>query len=183
MNDIVLKIALVLTMIILEMAVQAIFLILGFEIMIRPDFLLVLVVYFGFNYGSMTAQVSGFIGGAFQDVAANILGPHMLTLVIIGYIAGQLRRRLYIDNPLAVLSLIAGAVTLKVVILMVIYFFSTSTVEADQSLWDTYGSLLISGVLTLILGPPIFLLLRRLNKELHRSAINDVILLISVLQI
>jgi rod shape-determining protein MreD len=65
-----------------------------------PQLVLIVVIYFAIVDGEERAMLTGLLGGLFQEVATDeALGHRVLCLVILGYIAGTMSRRLITDNP------------------------------------------------------------------------------------
>lgn len=77
---------------------------------VLPDLVLLLVVYFAVTHGEERAMFTGFLGGIFQDVAADTgLGHHVLCLVVTGFVVGRVSRRLVVDHPAVKAGLVLGA--------------------------------------------------------------------------
>jgi rod shape-determining protein MreD len=77
---------------------------------VLPDLPLLLVAYFAFQEGEERAMFTGVIGGLIQDVASNAsLGHNVLALVVVGYIAGRLSKRLLTEHPAVKVALVFGA--------------------------------------------------------------------------
>jgi len=67
---------------------------------VKPDLVLLLVVYFALVDGEERAMLTGLIGGLYQDVASDaVLGHHVLCHVVVGYVVGRLSTRLITDHP------------------------------------------------------------------------------------
>lgn len=67
---------------------------------VRPDTVLLLTIYFALHYGEEWAMYTGLIGGLYQDTVGNqVLGHHVLCLVIVGFAVGRLSNRLITDHP------------------------------------------------------------------------------------
>ncbi len=65
-----------------------------------PQLVLILVVYFAITDGEERAMFTGLLGGLFQEVATDdVLGHRVLCLVVVGYVAGTMSRRLITENP------------------------------------------------------------------------------------
>ena len=65
-----------------------------------PDLVLIAVVYFAVAEGDERAMFTGLVGGVYLDVAsAEILGHHVLGLVIAGFMASRVSTRLITEHP------------------------------------------------------------------------------------
>lgn len=70
---------------------------------IKPDLVMVLVVFYGFLYGPREGAFWGFAGGFFLDAAAgSYFGLNALVHLVAGYLAGVVQAALYKDNPFVV---------------------------------------------------------------------------------
>lgn len=68
---------------------------------IRPDFILILVVFVSSRYGRMTGILIGFAAGLSQDVTGtlSLLGANALPKSIVGYTVGTLNGNLTVWTP------------------------------------------------------------------------------------
>jgi len=67
---------------------------------VKPDLILLLVVYFAIAFGEERAMYTGVIGGLFQDVAnTTTIGHNVLCHVIVAYVTGRIANRLVTENP------------------------------------------------------------------------------------
>ena len=64
---------------------------------IKPDFILVLTVYFAVRFGSNTGQLTGFFGGLLNEAASfsSLFGLNIFYKTIVGFVAGRLQRRIF----------------------------------------------------------------------------------------
>ncbi|MDH5719480.1 MAG: rod shape-determining protein MreD [Spirochaetia bacterium] len=92
---------------------------------IKPDFLLILTVFFGIFRGDFTGLWIGFFGGLLQDMniggldvyeggkAQYFLGIHALPKTIIGYITGKLAKGINKDSNFIIFIIILSLSLLK----------------------------------------------------------------------
>lgn len=67
---------------------------------VAPDLTLLLVVYFAFHDGEERAMLSGLLGGLYLDVVGDFgLGHHVLSLAVVGYVAGKVSTRFITEHP------------------------------------------------------------------------------------
>ena len=78
---------------------------------IRPDFVLIILVYLSARYGRMTGILAGFSMGLLQDAtgAVSVLGINALSKSVVGYVAGTLNGNLSIWTPRVVNLYIYGS--------------------------------------------------------------------------
>lgn len=89
---------------------------------IKPDFILMLTVFFALNRGSLAGLWVGFIGGLLQDinlggvsdplkdVTVYYIGTHALPKTLVGYFTGRLSKEIHRDSILVIffVNLMAG---------------------------------------------------------------------------
>lgn len=89
---------------------------------IRPDFILVLVVFVSSRYGRMAGILLGFTAGLSQDVtgALSLLGANALPKSIVGYTVGTLNGNLTVWTPRVINLYIYGGLLGHAIIYQVI---------------------------------------------------------------
>jgi len=122
-----------------------------------PQLVLVLVVYFAMNDSTERAMFTGVLGGLFQEVAADeVLGHRILCLVVVGFVAGTLSRRLIIENPAVKAGAIIAASFIHGVLYLLIDYIQwpgSSNVHAQLA------ALFPQACYTALVAPGIFLAL------------------------
>ncbi len=74
---------------------------------VKPDLVLVFVVFNAFLKGSRNGAVVGFLGGLMEDLAVgSYIGMNALALMAAGYLVGLAESKLYKDSPLIVMVLV-----------------------------------------------------------------------------
>lgn len=69
---------------------------------VRPDLVLIIVVYLGFVRGPEVGTASGFVFGLFEDVySGGLPGANALIKTILGFTCGLLGKRLYTQSLLS----------------------------------------------------------------------------------
>ena len=132
-----------------------------------PNLVLVLVVYFSITEGAERGMYTGFIGGIFQDVAANTgVGHHVICLVIIGYIVGRMAARLTTDNPYVKTMTVLFATIVHEILYVVIEYIQKVDIEAMYTM--SYG-IMPSAFYTACVTPIIFYILLRIRGDNHHG--------------
>jgi rod shape-determining protein MreD len=73
----------------------------------RPDFVLILIIVWGYRYGVITAMLAGFVLGIFQDsLSTELIGLSSLANSVTGFIAGQMRAMKIQENTAIMISLL-----------------------------------------------------------------------------
>lgn len=137
---------------------------------VLPDLTLLLVVYFALQAGEERAMFTGVLGGLMKDVAGNArLGHNVLALVIVGYLAGRLSKRLVTDHPAVKAGLVfVASLTYGVIYVCVQYVQEPSIGVTYQILTNRIPTAFYTALVT----PLVFLLLDRMfrrDEGLERS--------------
>ncbi|MGQ9823683.1 MAG: rod shape-determining protein MreD [Desulfotomaculales bacterium] len=70
---------------------------------LKPDLVVVLVIFYGFLFGQREGAFWGFVGGFLLDMATgSYFGLNVLDHLVAGYLAGVVQGALYKDNPFVV---------------------------------------------------------------------------------
>lgn len=93
---------------------------------VRPDLVLIIVVYLGLVRGPDVGSLSGFFFGLFKDAfSGTFLGGNALSKTIIGFLCGLLGKRLYTQSYLSHALCVGIATAIDVVLLSSIYGFTS----------------------------------------------------------
>ncbi|MFY9177829.1 MAG: rod shape-determining protein MreD [Caldicoprobacterales bacterium] len=121
---------------------------------VKPDSLLTLVVSFALVAGNPTGALVGFCGGLLQDLFfGNNLGLYALQYMIVGYLAGLLHGRLYVDKVFIPMLAIIPTNLLKQTVMLVYNFFSQSGMFQDRMFIQI---LIFETIYTIVLMPFVF---------------------------
>ncbi|MFH1783971.1 MAG: rod shape-determining protein MreD [bacterium] len=84
---------------------------------VKPDMLLIIVVYLGFKRGPMFGQMGGFLSGFMEDMfTGNLIGINALSKTIIGNLTGHLKGQLAFENAVTQIVMIAVATACHVLV-------------------------------------------------------------------
>ncbi|MFP4329872.1 MAG: rod shape-determining protein MreD [Spirochaetaceae bacterium] len=79
---------------------------------VKPDLLLILLVFYANSEGPLRAQTSGIVGGIVEDLMSlSPFGFHLLLRTTLAFIFGQSRNKIFLD-PLVMPALMVLAATL-----------------------------------------------------------------------
>lgn len=89
---------------------------------IRPDLLLIMMIFFAVKTETRHAVITSFIIGFAADISASAMGPYMLTFGIIGSILSQMRTVFVMKRMIyqAVVIFIIGLITLTIAELLIL---------------------------------------------------------------
>ena len=136
---------------------------------VRPDFVLILVICLGLSEEPFSGVVLAFILGCLTDVfAGSAPGFSALTKTLIFLLVHVARARLFFDESLARVGLVAIAALVEALAFVLLVKFTSGTTMPSATL----GRLVVGSVLvTTLAAPPCFVLLRRTGMVLweHRG--------------
>jgi rod shape-determining protein MreD len=134
---------------------------------VLPDLTLLLVIYFAVTDGEERAMFTGLLGGLYQDVASDTaLGHHVLCLVIVGYAAGRMARRLIADHPAVKVGLVFAASIVHGLLYLTIQYVHDP--ENTQAFY-TFGTTTLPGAFYTALCTPFFYVLSRMFHRTQES--------------
>ncbi len=91
---------------------------------IKPDLILILVVWLGLVKGSDAGCFSGFFFGLFEDASSNMtLGSNALTKTILGFFCGLSGKRLYTQSFFSHVVCVGIGSVVDIVVLLSIHGF------------------------------------------------------------
>ena len=126
---------------------------------VGPELLLIATIFFGLHFGIMRGIEIGFLSGVLKDVfSVTGLGINLFSFILIGFLAGLFRNKLFKENFGAqfILSL------LSVYVISTIYFIylhQTTATSINLKLWN---AVLAKGIYTAIIAPFLFLIFTKL---------------------
>lgn len=139
---------------------------------VQPDFLLIVVVIYGFIEGPVVGSVCGFFAGLLQDMLLmTTLGLNALSKTILGYLSGMIEQNLFSENFVMPMLAIFAATLLNesiVIALRVTLGESISPVVAGRSI--VVPAAIYNAVLAGLSYPLLARLLRRETRTESRSA-------------
>ena len=133
---------------------------------VRPDFALLLLVFFSHVLGPMEGKLMGFAGGLVKDfLSLAPFGFHAVIDTTVGHVFGFTKEKMYID-PVTLPVLLAIAATL----IKVAWSFILFALFIPEKLETVFGiSLLVEVGINALAAPFIFALLRVLRLLGRRS--------------
>ena len=106
---------------------------------IRPDFMLILVLYVSFQFGSLNGVILGFSLGVLEDLisSGSLIGLSSLTKSISGFLIGRLKGKYYIMSP--IVFHFSWFAILLLHFFIYVYFNYQSVLESNSLVfWKTY---------------------------------------------
>src|SRR6056297_72426 len=135
---------------------------------VKPDLMFIVIIYFGYSFGSFYGEVTGFIGGLLQDAVSNSpLGLMAFPKMALGLIVGMLGRSIFRENIITIFLLLFAASLVKGVITMFLaYLFHQGSLSMIS------GIIFPESFYNALLAPPLFFLFdkifeQELSREVH----------------
>ncbi|MBN1786819.1 MAG: rod shape-determining protein MreD [Sedimentisphaerales bacterium] len=93
------------------------------DMRIKPDILLILLVYFAISCDSYNAVITSFALGFAADIAGMVLGPHIISYGIIGMAIAHIRNVVLLkDTWQQALTILITGIVIQVIALILTYF-------------------------------------------------------------
>ncbi|MEW6096349.1 MAG: rod shape-determining protein MreD [bacterium] len=119
---------------------------------IKPDFLLVIIIFFAFRRSTFESGIIGFIAGILQDsLSGDILGINAFTKLIMGLIASTIKK-MYAENLISILlSIFVLTLVQSLLIFALQSIFVKSVVEIS-----TMNRILLIALYNTVIGILVF---------------------------
>lgn len=131
------------------------------EPLVYVDFVLIAVVYAALQRNAIKALLFGTICGIAVDaLSGGLLGANGFTKTLIAYIVSEIARRVYLDNLLLRIPVLAGACVISN---LVLYGVNAMLGEAPQA--PLGKTLVFSSVATLLVGTVILLVVDNISFD------------------
>lgn len=109
---------------------------------VKPDLVLVFVVFYALLYGPSEGALMGLVGGLLQDLLfGQDLGMNTLAKLVVGYVFGVLEKKIYKDNILIPMVALFFGTLLNETILYFLRFFSFLMRPTDGSVGNYFLAL------------------------------------------
>ena len=130
---------------------------------IKPDIILIAVIYFALYGGRKFGSEIGITGGLLKDIVSGLpFGLSILSFGGLGFLVGSVGSRLYKESPFTQIILTIGsAVSIS------LFYYVGSYISRRLPPFSEFFRFIIlpSGVYTALVSPAIFLMLRLMLKE------------------
>ncbi len=136
---------------------------------IKPDVLLVLLVYFAVNCNSFDAVIISFTLGFAADIAGTVMGPHFISYGIIGTAAAHIRKIILLKNTRqqAMAVFVTGILT-EMVALILTQFKAPELIKTGA--FEIFAASAYSAILWFLIKWPVETIGKWLGVGVHRFA-------------
>lgn len=125
---------------------------------IKPDFLLIIIIFFAFKHSAFESVIIGFIGGILQDSLSGVpLGTNAFTKLIIGLIASGIKK-VYPENLISMLLSI-----FVFTIIQSLLIFALQSIFVISLGISTMNRVLLIALYNTIIGLLIFRIVRKVK--------------------
>ena len=119
---------------------------------IKPDLLLILLVFFAIYTDTTDAIIASFVTGFAADIIGDTMGPQIISFVIIGTALAHIHRVIAIKKmPYQVVAIFIAALSSAVIVLLLSHFKHTAAPA------NKYIPLFITPLCSAVVGPFLFL--------------------------
>lgn len=125
----------------------------GQGIIFRPDFMLVVLLYWLLRAPYLCNIATAWVVGLLVDLATgSLLGQHALAFTLAAYIALSFQRRLVLFSTLQIASYIFGLLFFTRAALLILKLFSGSEAPSWHYFWPVITGMLLWQILRLVFG-------------------------------
>ncbi|MEE9365772.1 MAG: rod shape-determining protein MreD [Dehalococcoidales bacterium] len=124
------------------------------SLQIKPDLLLITLVFFAINIATTDAIVASFVIGFAADISAGPMGPYMITFGVLGSLISQLqkvvlmKRMIHQATAIFVIALVAGGMVQLL-----------SSFKTDEPMSNVYRMILGGAAYSAVAGPLVWMFL------------------------
>jgi rod shape-determining protein MreD len=154
---ILLKVGIIVTALLIQLTLLNSFTIQG----LKPDLILLVVLIFSLLKGAEEGTVSGFASGLLQDIfSTGLLGVNALVKMVIGFISGILKEKIFTEHILFLIPIITFVVSISQSILMLLILHAFG-IEYSM-VWSLKKIVLPEALYNSLLSPFVFLGIKKL---------------------
>lgn len=130
---------------------------------VKPDLILLVVVFLGLFKGPTAGAIVGFSAGLIYDLtSSSLLGMNALSLTLVGFLVGLTRTRVYRENIVVQVALVFAATLVS----NILFFLLSAVCGLAPRLGYGLGRIILPAVLyNICLTPPIFWGMRKLMRR------------------
>ncbi len=131
---------------------------------VRPDIILILVVYAAFFYGAAAGLITGFTLGLLEDIlSGSTLGLFTLSKSLVGYLSGNTVSQMALNNPVNQFIMVLGlSLTEGALVWLILMFSQPNPPDTQQMLLLT---VLPQALYNALLAPLVMLVAERFDSS------------------
>lgn len=125
----------------------------GQGIIYRPDFVLVVLIYWLLRAPSLCSVGTAWIAGLLVDLATgSLLGQHALSFTITAYVSLNYQRRLVLFNTWQLAGYIVALLTLERVLMLLLKLFAGNENPGWHYIWPVFTGLILWQLMIVMFG-------------------------------
>jgi len=127
---------------------------------VKPDLILLVVVFLGLFKGSTVGAMVGFCGGLIYDLtSSSLLGLNALSLTLVGFLVGLIQGKVYGENIVFQVALVFAATLMS----NILFFLLSAIFYLASPLGHGLGRIILpAAIYNICLVIPIFWVMRKL---------------------
>jgi rod shape-determining protein MreD len=128
---------------------------------VKPDLMLIVVIYLGLNKGALTGEISGFVAGFLQDIfSGGLIGTNALIKMIIGNAVSLGHNKLAFENIIT-----QAVLTVVVTLVGVVLTIFLNMIFAGPGFY--YSRVIINGLIASLYNAVLAIFIFRFLDNLH----------------
>ena len=125
----------------------------GQGIIFRPDFMLIVILYWLLRAPHLCNIGTAWMAGLLVDLATgSLLGQHALSFTLVAYIGLSYQRRLVLFNPLQLVGYVFGLLLFERVFMLLLKLFEGNDNPGWNYFWPVFSGLLLWQLMILLFG-------------------------------
>lgn len=134
---------------------------------VKPDLMLITIICLSFLNGSEDGIIMGFTGGLLKDIfSVNLLGTNALVKMVIGYISGIIREKIFQQHLIWIVTIATFVFTILNNILI---YYLLGVFYSNYDFTEAFRKYLLThAIINSILAPFIFVNIRKVLIYMQR---------------
>lgn len=125
----------------------------GQGVIFRPDFMLVVLLYWVLRAPNLCNVGTAWIAGLLVDLATgSLLGQHALSFTVTAYLALSFQRRLVLFNPWQLATYVIGLLTIERLLMLLLKLFEGNENPGWPYFWPIVTGLVLWQIMIVIFG-------------------------------
>lgn len=125
----------------------------GQGIIFRPDFMLVVMLYWLLRAPNLCNIGTAWLAGLLVDLATgSLLGQHALSFILVAFMALSFQRRLVLFNALQLAGYVFGLIFIERVLILILKLFEGNDNPGLHYFWPVLSGLVLWQLMVLLFG-------------------------------
>lgn len=125
----------------------------GQGIIFRPDFMLVVMLYWLLRAPNLCNIGTAWLAGLLVDLATgSLLGQHALSFILVAFMALSFQRRLVLFNALQLAGYVFGLIFIERILILILKLFEGNDNPGLHYFWPVLSGLVLWQLMVLLFG-------------------------------